>query len=284
MKTFLKLEPTADGYTIVDLSPNAALTHAEAQLRTPEGAYTTFRTYDKYFVLNLAQHFDRLEETSRLTCKPVHLNRAAIQKTIVDVLNDVPTAEARVRLSVDLSINPGELYLSTEEFSPIAKETYEKGVDTATTQIRRANPQAKLNRFLSQADALRRSEKKDVEEYLMLNENREILEGLSSNFFAIIDREIFTADEGVLSGTTRKFIIDVAHEAGIPVHYRPVSIFELRKIQEAFISSTSRSILPVRKIDKQVIGEGSVGPVTKQLMELFDTNLKKGLSDLRQPL
>ena len=185
MKSFLKLEPFANGYQAVNLSPNAALSNAEAQLRTPDGAYTTFRTYDKYFVLNLRQHFDRIEETAALTGKSVRLNRTALQSEICAALEETPSPEARIRLSLDLSVNLGEIYLSVEPFAPRPANLYQSGVETATVRMSRTNPRAKLSRFLGQADAVRRSEKKNVEEYLMISDDREILEGLSSNFYEI---------------------------------------------------------------------------------------------------
>ena len=61
----------------------------------------------------------------------------------------------------------------------------------------------------------------------MISDDREILEGLSSNFYAILRGELFTADEGVLAGTTRKFILDLAAVENVPVRLRPISVFEL---------------------------------------------------------
>jgi len=281
MKSFLKLEPSPSGYQPLDLSPNAALSNAEAQLRTPDGAYTTFRTYDKYFVLNLSQHFDRIEETAALTGKSVRLNRPALRSEICAALEGTPSPEARIRLSLDLSVNPGDIYLSIEPFAPRPANLYQSGVETATVCMSRTNPRAKLSRFLGQADAVRRSEKKNVEEYLMISDDREILEGLSSNFYAILRGELFTADEGVLAGTTRKFILDLAAAGNVPVRLRPISVFELNRVDEAFLSSTSRSILPVRKIDRWTIGNGAVGPITAKLMKAFDAEIRKNLSDLR---
>lgn len=284
MKSFLKLEKNQDGFILIDLSPNAPLTHAEAQLRTPEGAYTTFRTYDKYFVLNLPQHFERLEETAALAGKPVRLEKDKLCSILVEILNETDAPEARIRLSVDLSINLGEIYIAAEPFVPLPPAAYTEGVDTATTQVRRNNPRAKLSRFLPQAEAVRRTEKKNVDEYLMLNDDREILEGLSSNFYAVIRGEIFTADEGVLAGTTRQFILDLVKANRIPIQFRPVSTFELNRLDEAFISSTSRSILPIRKIDHRIIGNGKPGPITTKLMKEFKRNLERSLSDLRNGL
>lgn len=283
MKTFLKLSPTTSGYTVENLSPDAPLTHDEAQKRTPDGAYTTFRTYHKFYVLNLKDHFDRLEESARLTGKNVTLDRPELQAVIVDALGEISTPEARIRVTIDLSVEPGDVYLSLEPFKPLSANAYKKGVETVTAYMHRTNPKAKLNRFLAQADAVRRTQKNQPEETLMLNQEKEILEGLSSNFYAVINGTIFTADEGVLSGTTRKFILALAEELNVPVIYRPVSIYELNRLDEAFISSTSRAILPVRKIDAVTIGSGSRGPVTARLYQAYNERLRSALADLRKP-
>ena len=100
-----------------------------------------------------------------------------------------------------------------------------------------------------------------------------MLEGLSSNFFAVKGDTFYTAEEGVLSGTTRDFILNLAEELNIPVVFQPVKVSEIAELDEAFISSTSRSILPVRTIDGIAMKKEVPGPITKRLMEKFDEEL-----------
>ncbi len=114
----------------------------------------------------------------------------------------------------------------------------------------------------------------------MIGEDGNLLEGLSSNFYGVIDGTVYTANEGVLSGTTRDFILRIASEAGIPVVLEPIPAARIPDLDESFISSTSRSVLPIRSIDGTVMRDPAPGPVTKQLMARFNAEVKSGLEYL----
>ena len=107
-----------------------------------------------------------------------------------------------------------------------------------------------------------------IEEALLLSEDGVILEGLSSNFFAVLDGALRTAEERVLPGITRALVLDAAQPI-TPVVRRAVGRDELRRVQEAFITSASRGILPVVRIDGAPIGDGRVGGVTRAVTDAF---------------
>jgi branched-subunit amino acid aminotransferase/4-amino-4-deoxychorismate lyase len=104
----------------------------------------------------------------------------------------------------------------------------------------------------------------------MVQPDGTILEGLSSNFFGVRGNSLWTADEGVLNGITRKVVMDEARKAGIPVHFTPLELDELKSLDEAFITSSSRAVLPVVQIDEWVIGSGAPGPITKTLLDRYN--------------
>ena len=281
MNNFWKLRPVSDGYQTEEIGKGDRISIVDSQKLTPEGAYTTFRTYDHYLVLNLSKHFDRLEETSALAGKQITLKRSQLGHEIADKLSSFDEAELKIRLSIDLTVNPGDIYLAIEGLITPGEDAYQLGIDVVTTEMQRTNPKAKLNKFLAQASEVRRIKGNEYEEILMVDEKKEILEGLSSNFYAISKGTLFTADEGVLSGTTRDFVLKLADRLGIPVVLRPASLLELKYIDEAFITSTSRSILPIRSIDKQRVGPTTPGPITAKLIRAFKKDLKLMLEDLR---
>jgi D-alanine transaminase len=96
-----------------------------------------------------------------------------------------------------------------------------------------------------------------------------------SNIFFVIGGKIFTYPESdnILSGVTRKNVIRVAREAGISVIEIAVSANRLDEISEAFITNTSFEIAPVVSIDKNLVGDGVPGPVTRLLREKFDSKI-----------
>ncbi|MCB1759690.1 MAG: D-amino-acid transaminase [Gammaproteobacteria bacterium] len=99
-----------------------------------------------------------------------------------------------------------------------------------------------------------------------------ITEGSSNNAY-IVDHEgnIVTRQLGhdILSGITRRAILELAAATGIDVQERPFTIDEAHAAREAFITSASTLVLPVVEIDGRTIGEGTPGPVAKRLRELY---------------
>ena len=79
----------------------------------------------------------------------------------------------------------------------------------------------------------------------MLDNHDRFLEGLSSNFFAILGGVLWTAEQGVLSGITRAVVIECANQVGLPLRLEPPPREDLTSFDEVFITSSSRGVLPV---------------------------------------
>jgi branched-chain amino acid aminotransferase len=243
----------------------------EASRRLPAGAYTTMRTYAQQKVLRLREHFTRLCESAKLTGYDVVLNEQGIRQGIRQILErEYPGQEMRLRLTLDLSHEPGVVFLSFENLHIPSLLDYELGVCVVTCDLHRVQPQAKLTDFIAPASNYRLSLPQNVNEALMVDSQGDILEGLSSNFFAIRDGKLITVEEGVLAGITRGLVIDAAGLLDFPVEYRAVNIAEISATDEAFITSASRGILPVKQVDNQLIGDGHPGEMTRRLSTAFD--------------
>jgi len=76
-----------------------------------------------------------------------------------------------------------------------------------------------------------------------------MLEGLSSNVYCIRQDTIFTAGDGVLCGSVRALVLQVAERCGLTVTERPLGLSDLPSIQEMFITSTSRLVLPLDTLE-----------------------------------
>jgi D-alanine transaminase len=74
---------------------------------------------------------------------------------------------------------------------------------------------------------------------------------------------------GILDGITRAKVLELARENRIPLEEARISPDELRAADEVFITSATRAVLPVTRLDERVVGEGVPGPVTRRLMELL---------------
>jgi branched-chain amino acid aminotransferase len=107
------------------------------------------------------------------------------------------------------------------------------------------------------------------ETVILTDADNNVVEGPGFNVFAVHDGSVSTPDSGVLQGITRRTVIELANEHGIPVEERPVPAASLRRADEVFLSSTAGGIIPVTTVDGEVVGEGGPGPVTLRLRDAY---------------
>ena len=196
-------------------------------------------------------------------------------------LTQFPENETRIRISIDLTNEVGNVYLILEKLHTPSLDDYHFGVAVITRIMHRENPTAKVTAFIAEANEIRKANSQlPINDTLMVSENGSILEGLSSNFFAVRNGVLCTAGVGILEGITRKTVIEIAETIGIPVELHAVRIADLAKYSEAFITSASRAILPVTRINNHVIGNGQVGKITQRLQIAFQKNLDPVLEEI----
>lgn len=246
----------------------------------PEGVYTTFRTYDGNKILPLEDHIHRLEDSARLLGRPLKLDHAEVKNALHQIRQSGPPSDLRIRLTVDLQERPGTVYLSFEPLRVPTRQEYEHGIRAITCPFEREIPLAKQTDFIATGERLRRDLPPDSDECLMVAEDGRILEGLTSNFFAWKGGELWTAGEGVLAGITRALVLEAAREEGLPIRMESVVLADIPSLQEAFITSSSRSVLPIRQINQDVIGDGIPGPVTGKLAQRYWEKIRQKVTDL----
>jgi len=241
----------------------------------PQGAYTTLRTFGGAAVLRLDEHLARLEETARLSGVEVYLDWPTIRSALREAITTFRAPEMRVRLTLDTTREPGTLYISLESLHSPTPEQYEHGVLVVTRQLQRQNPKAKSTTFLASAGEIRRALPEGCYEAIMVGADGQLLEGLSSNFFAIRGRDLWTAEEGVLAGITRALVLEEAADEGLTIHLEGLPVTELPTIDEAFITSSGRAVLPVVEIDGHPVGTREPGPITRRLLERYNARVSR---------
>jgi branched-chain amino acid aminotransferase len=277
--TTWRIDPEKLSFEQIDL-PKPAVTLDAASDQIPDGAYTTFRTYDHFNVARLKDHFERLKTTSGLANHPIEINENLIRIALHQILTIQKQPELRIRITVDLTEKLGQVYVTSLDLVTPAAIDYENGVKTITVRMHRNNPKAKLTGFIHTAKDVRETllnHLPDVNEALMVDDSGVILEGLSSNFFGVKQGILRTAEEGVLSGITRSLTLKAAEVEGIQVERTPITLEEIESLDEAFITSASRAILPIRQIDQAQIGNGKPGTITKALQSRFGALLRADL-------
>ena len=101
----------------------------------------------------------------------------------------------------------------------------------------------------------------------VLVRNGVVTEGASSNVFALLDGTLWThpATPAILAGITREVVLELAHEAGIPVREEALSVPAFAEAAEIFVTATTADVMPVVRVDDRVVGGGRPGPVARGL-------------------
>lgn len=247
----------------------------------PGGVYSTFRTYRKMKALHLQHHFLRLESSATILGEKLNLDENNLRQAMRRVLTPLPDQDYRLRLSISLGGEKPEIYLSLEVLHTLPPEVYLAGTKVITlTGIERKSPKAKATAFIHAADPIRKRLPAGVNEAVMIDRQGVLLEGLSSNFFAIREGKVRTAGEGVLEGITRAMVLEGVSGLGIPIEMRGVTKNDLPDLEECFITSASRGVLPVVQVDDLQIGKGKPGPLTRAITDQFQKLLETNLEDI----
>ena len=132
------------------------------------------------------------------------------------------------------------------------------------------DPAAKTGNYLNSVLALREARARGAYEALMLDAAGRVGEGSSSNVFAVRDGRLETPPEGgILEGVTRRVVLDLAAALGLPAVELPLLPADLLSADELFLTSTTRELVPVVRVDGRPIGGGRPGPWTLRLLEAF---------------
>ena len=241
-------------------------------LHLPNGAYTTLRTYDTDRIIGLSAHLQRLIDSSALLRRSYPIDPATIRSALRDVIARERLPALRLRITVPRDVD--EIYISVEPFEVYPAEFYQRGVRCATTRLSRHTPKVKATDFIAPSRESKAALDRGIHELLIVNQAGEMLEGISSNFYAVIDGVLRTAGQDVLEGITRQIVLQEAASV-IPIAYRPVKVSDLDRVTEAFITSSSREVMPVIQIDKQIIGTGEPGSIMQTLLAKYREELAR---------
>jgi len=121
--------------------------------------------------------------------------------------------------------------------------------------------------------ALARAEAKanGYDEAIFLTADGYVSEGSAEHIFLVRDGELITptSQEDNLEGITRRTVLELARDLGRTVVERRVARAELYVADEIFFCGTGAEVTPVRGVDRRIVGDGAMGPVTRELQELF---------------
>lgn len=155
-------------------------------------------------------------------------------------------------------------------------DTVGKGYDlTSTEDLRWKRCHIKSTSLLGNVLHFQEGFEAGSQETLLFNRNKELTEASSSNIFIVKNGVIATPiqDNQILPGVTRRLIIDIlAKDGTLTVEERTITLAEVRAADEIWITSSSKEIAPVTKLDGAKVGNGAVGPVWLKASTLYTEN------------
>ncbi len=255
-----------------------------------EGVYETLRTYHgRPFLLD--RHLRRLRNSADMLALGVPLADAAIGRRCLETMAAAGLGgdrdhEAYIRILVtrgvgELSYDPAAcpdptVVVIVKPFVATPAETFARGVRVALVSIVRnhpgtVNPLIKSNNLINNALAMQEAARRGAFEGVMRNYRGELAECTQSNLFVVRAGEALTPPltSGLLPGITREFLFEVGAGLGIPVREAVLRDNDLVGADEAFLTSTTREVLPIVGVDDRPIANGAPGPVTRALLEGF---------------
>jgi branched-chain amino acid aminotransferase len=249
-------------------APISAGSINDAGIMEPEGIYTVARTFQQTKTVLFDAHLDRLEQSARLEGIALDLNRSWLRQGLAHFLDESGFQESRFRITIPKD-NPGTIWLAAEPLKPVPPELRQKGVMVATCAVTRPNPGAKSNTWVGLRNQAIKRISDQAYEGIILSQEGWLMEGFGSNFYAILEGKLFTADQNILHGIARRIVMEIA-PGFIEIQLSPIHQDQLPLLAEAFLTSSSRGIVPITQVDQTIIADGFPGDLTRTLSAAYD--------------
>lgn len=229
----------------------------------------------KHRPLFLQDYLDRFYNSAEKLGLPIPVESPEMARLISELIaaNGLPDAGIRLVLTGGYAVDSytpvaPNLIIMEHEFKAPPAWQYDEGIRLLAFDHQRELPEIKSINYLT-GIRLQEALKAQRADYLLYHDQGIIRESDRSNFFGITEEGILvTPDEKILRGITRKHILQLAEEV-LPVEERELSMEELPLLREAFLTSSTKGVMPVVQVDDQVIGDGKPGDLTYKLGELF---------------
>jgi len=238
------------------------------------GLFDFFRT-SQYVPLFLDDYLDRFfNSATQLRIQPPY-TRDELKKVIFKLIdkNRISTSGIKMILTGGYSSDgfaPGipNLIITQHPVEVASEKHFEKGLKILLHEYLRDLPAAKSTNYLMAIFLREKLLENNADDVLYYNKDH-ILEFPRSNVFIVTkDKAVVTPAENVLSGITRKKVLEIAGK-NYRAEERGISVDELYNAAEVFLTSTTKRLLPVFKIGDAPVGDGSPGEITKQLYRSF---------------
>jgi branched-chain amino acid aminotransferase len=257
-----------------------------------DSLYEVVRTYNGRF-LYMEEHLMRMAKSAELCrmnlSQSLSKYREECEKTLAafQALPGMKDREAYCRIVVSRGtgkigfgheniFTPTTYTVIVQPLAPPTDAQWEAGyrykiVDRIRNDKRAQDPAAKTGNYMNSLLAYLEGTVEGYDDALLLDSQGFLTEGTTFNLFYVRRGIIATSpfSSGILDGITRKHVVTLARAVGLEVREVLFPKERLYEADEVFMTSTIKEVAPVVQIDKQKIGNGKPGPITRKLKELF---------------
>lgn len=238
------------------------------------------------YAFRVPEHFERLQRSAKI----MHMN---VKDSVEDLCKITKTLLQKNNYHEDAYIRP-TLYKSAQKIgthmlnnpdsllifsTPMGDYVdISKGLNVCVSNWRRTSdnaipPRAKVGGAYANAALIATDSRlAGFDDAIALSENGEVTEGSAMNLFLVMDGKLVTTQttDNILKGITRDTLITLAQEImEIEVVERVIDRTELYIADEAFYAGTGAQVSPIVRIDNRDLGDGKVGPISKELQKLY---------------
>ncbi len=245
-----------------------------------------YQTEQGTAIFRLQDHTDRLFDSAHILGMPMPYDKETLNQAQQVVVRDNGLKSGYIRpmcffgsegmgLRAD-NLRVHAMVAAWEWGSYLGAENMQKGIRIRVSSFTRHHVnitmcRAKANgNYMNSMLALKEALDCGYDEALLLDDDGYVMEGSGENFFIVRGGRVYTPDlTSALDGITRKTVLTLCQELGVPVAEKRITRDEVYISDEAFFTGTAAEVTPIREIDGRVIGSGSRGPITERLQGLY---------------
>ena len=238
-------------------------------------------------IFRLDRHTERLQQSAKIMGMKIPFSTEIIRQAQIDCVakNELKSAYLRPMAfygseAMGLHAKGLKVHLSIAAWewgTYLGEGALENGIRVKTSSFNRHHVNSTMSKaktnghYTNSIMALQEAENAGYDEALMLDTNGYVAEGSGENIFIVRRGKVFTPSlTSALEGITRDSIVEVmASDMGLEVIEKQITRDEIYTADEAFFTGTAAEVTPIRELDDREIGDGSSGPITKEIQQRY---------------
>lgn len=235
------------------------------------GLFDYFRTYNGR-PFQWDWYWERFERSARILRIPIPVTKEQTRQVVSELFELQGGGDCSFRFLLtggftadSISMHTPNLIIISEDLHKDVPGEHERGIGVMTYEFVRDLPMLKSIDYKHLLILRQDFPEKGVSDVLF-HKDGFISELSRSNVFVVNGNKLITPNENILEGITRRTVLELARP-DFEIEIRPVTLKETLEAEEVFTTSTTKRVLPITRIDDQVIGSGKIGPKSQILLD-----------------